>query len=264
MIRAFALFLAVFLMPCLAQAHAPYLVKQGSVESPTGAPLIIETLNGDSIMGPFPNPSSMQLRNASGTVIAYAPTAGYTTVFCPSVQFCWAFPYEIIPISFVPWKLAYRDITYDKPFDDSLTTEQRLEFEEYLSGKTDYLSSYGFGYPEHRDTTLGFKAVPAMGILSPVFIIAAKWRAYVILAGLCLLPFFTRPFLKDWRVTRKIAAGFHITLIGITLMSIKLYGASFIYGLALIMLCRWLLKRPSGKAAVAQEPEPASPPSDKT
>lgn len=96
-------------------AHKPYGHLQKDLRSPQGERLVLEKVFGDGLFGP--DPSSLQLRNRHGAVIAYTPANIFVGVFCPSLDACWAFPHDSILGLGAPYRLEPGSLDYEKPLD---------------------------------------------------------------------------------------------------------------------------------------------------
>ena len=77
-----------------AYAHPPYLAKQGIITDPDGNKVIKEKLYGDGV---FTNdPVTFRLRNRHGALLANSPINTHVFSFCPSIDFCWVFPFMLL------------------------------------------------------------------------------------------------------------------------------------------------------------------------
>jgi hypothetical protein len=178
----FLILAGMLLVSTPAEAHRPYAAKIKMLEGPSGEPLILERLFGDGIF--FADPVSLQVRNKKGAVIAWTPTAGRVAVFCPSIQFCWTFPYGILSPLAQPFKLAHEKLDYSKEGD----VEEYKELSSYLTDdEVKRVGSYRFPYPEKRKDNAGFTPDgPIALLLSPVVMLVDHAAAYAVLA--ILLP----------------------------------------------------------------------------
>ena len=87
-----------------AHAHPPYLLKQGVITDPDGNQVIKEKLYGDGVI--VPDPGTFQLRNRHGALLANSPIEDHVASFCPSLNFCWVFPYHVLSLFAVGWSLG--------------------------------------------------------------------------------------------------------------------------------------------------------------
>jgi hypothetical protein len=122
-----------------ASAHSSYAVKVKTLEDPNGSSLILEKLYGDGIF--FADPVKVQIRNKNGVVIAQSKTATHIGIFCPYIQFCWAFPYETLFVN--PIYLDFQKLNYKA----SLKPKLPSALIHYLNGSTGKLPSSAFNAP---------------------------------------------------------------------------------------------------------------------
>ncbi len=175
-----------FLSMLPAQAHRPYAVKEYTIQGPNKQNMIVEKLFGDGIFSG--DPVRLQIRNQQGAVIAHSQTATHVGVFCPSIQFCWAFPYDDLLVE--PLLLDYEKLQYNA----SDVTNQPEALADYLSGAIKVLRDDRLGYPSYRDTPQNFSTgSPLLKILSPFIIIGDNFLTFLVLALIYFLPSFLSP-----------------------------------------------------------------------
>jgi hypothetical protein len=175
-----------FLSMLPAQAHRPYAVKEYTIQGPNKQTMIVEKLFGDGIF--YGDPVRLQIRNQQGAVIAHSKTATHVGVFCPSIQFCWAFPYNDLLVE--PLLLDYEKLQYNA----SDVTNQPEALADYLSGAIKVLRDDRLGYPSYRDTPQNFSTgSPLIKLLSPIIIIANSFLTFLGLAVIYFLPSLLLP-----------------------------------------------------------------------
>lgn len=169
-----------------ANAHRPYLVKQGVLETGDGQRVIKEEHYGDGIM--VADPVVYQIRSPKGAVLARSPVSSHIASFCPIIEFCWVFPYDpILPLS-RGWRLN-ADVVYEykEPVSYKMSERESDAYQDYLND--DAITSVALGglpYPEHSDEEpFGFSPVFASVVVSPLAIIL---DSYIVLGMACLLP----------------------------------------------------------------------------
>lgn len=172
-------------------AHRPYAVKQGIIEGPGGNAIIKEHVYGDGIF--VADPGAFQLRSRNGMVLASSPVGQHVGTFCPSVSFCWAFPYgQVMPFS-SGWKLDPESIKIGQsPPRHEFSTGEEKEFRAYLEVlSVSRVHGNFLGDPRFRTSHSGFVRVPWSAALSPFVIIADNfWKlvsAFVSTAFLFIL-----------------------------------------------------------------------------
>jgi hypothetical protein len=169
-----------------AQAHRPYAVKVKTIQSLKHDILIVERLFGDGIF--FADPVRLQIRNQQDAVIAHSQTASHVGAFCPSIQFCWAFPYQGLLVE--PMYLDYKKLDYHR--SNGLKTPEELT--NYLSGSSTTLRTPSLVYPSSRDMPENFIAASSLlKLLSPLIIIGDNFLTFLLLAILYFLPSFLLP-----------------------------------------------------------------------
>ena len=178
----------LLLIPVAANAHQPYVQKIGYIEDPSSNLLIKEKKYGDGIF--TADPGKFQIRKKNGAVIASSPVGEHIAAFCPSIYFCWAFPYSGSFIS-EGWYLDWENIDFKAPapsYDFRYNDEE--QFKNYLGNvKIRDFRAYFLNYPEMENNSFGFKKSPISAILSPLIIIKDQFIKLVGLTGLTVLPF---------------------------------------------------------------------------
>ena len=201
----FSLVLAL-LIHAPAHAHPPYLLKQGVITDPDGKQVITEKLYGDGVL--FIDPRTFQLRNRHGTVLANSPIEDHAASFCPSINFCWVFPYHALSLFAVGWSLDTEALVFDKPapnyeFKDAAKAEA---FKSYLNDpNVKRFSAYALGYPEfNRSHHSGFKPSGISALFSPFVIMADQFiQLLVFFLSTLVLCIIFRPFSRGKKVKRK-------------------------------------------------------------
>lgn len=183
------LILALGLLCALpVEAHRPYAIKVKTLEAPHGESLILEKLYGDGIF--VADPVRLQVRNKNGVVIAHSRTASHVSEFCPSVQFCWAFPYEELFVT--PMYLDFKKLKYNETSKSKIPAEPELN--DYLKGTTDNIHSDNISYPDYGDKSENFlKGSPVIQLLSPLIIITDNIANFLVLAAIFFIPSFLYP-----------------------------------------------------------------------
>ena len=190
--RLYLFLILTLLIYAPAYAHPPYLKKQGLITDPDGNKVIKEKLYGDGIF--ISDPVTFQLRNRHGALLANSPINDHVASFCPSIDFCWAFPYSVIsPFSF-GWSLNAEAVEFDKPTPNyEFKYEEEEDFKSYLNDQ-DFkrFSAYVLGYPELNKSHSGFKRSWISALLSPFIIIADQFiqLSVIFLSTLVLIILF--------------------------------------------------------------------------
>lgn len=191
--RAFLSVIIFLFMSAPAFAHQPYVVKHSVITDPDGRPLITERLQGDGVF--TADPKSFQIRNAAGAVLGYSPAGTHVGVFCPSVEFCWAFPYgQLLPFA-KGWRLDIKSVDWrqmPEPPDASVIHKGAEEdFKKYLDNPhVKYAHGYGFNDPQFRDGFYNFTDSLLSVVASPFIILWDQILFVTIIAVLSLLTFF--------------------------------------------------------------------------
>lgn len=263
LVRLLIIILLISFLPLSAHAHRPYIIKDRVIDGPNGQPVIIEKLYGDGIFGP--DPVRLQFRNMQGGVIASFPTDINAAIFCPKINFCWVFPYNLIPIS-VGLKLDVDSVDFNAPFNRhaDMKDDEAEQFKSYLSGAAKQVNSYGFEYPEMQKNSYGYQEVLPSIILSPIAILLSHIR-WVLFVGIItpifvfLLACIQEAIAKQEKGIGKVTA----YILGGTLMTILggLYLLIFLAGMLLIstsvtiiaMLCGCLLSSPMDHKSAAKK-----------
>ncbi len=186
-------FLLVLLFSAEGHAHSPYAVKEGTLIVPSGEIVVKEKLYGDGIFSA--DPVTFQLRNRNGVVLANTPVAEHVAVFCPSVNFCWAFPYGFLSPFAMGYKLDVKKIEWNDDLLNVYLKNKGLEsFHRYFDAKEEKVfRGPGQDYPEFTKKNSGFVEFPLAVFISPIAI--ALDRIFVLL---CLLVFTTIPSVLYW------------------------------------------------------------------
>lgn len=188
--RAALLFILIFLIAPSAHAHRPYVIKEGTISDPSGNLLILEKLYGDGIF--TSDPVSFQIRSKIGALLAYTPTADHVAVFCPKINFCWAFPYGVASPFTTGYKLDHTSTDWNAaPQKLDLQGEEEELYKKYLSDtKQRDARSYSFGDPWGRKDQKGFIPSNASIIFSPLLIIYDQIIQLIVTILLSAFPFF--------------------------------------------------------------------------
>ena len=203
--RLYFLLVLALLIHAPAQAHPPYLLKQGVITDPDGKQVIKEKLYGDGVL--FIDPRTFQLRNRHGALLANSPIEDHVASFCPSINFCWVFPYHALSLFAVGWSLDMEAMEFDKSapnyeFKDAAEAEA---FKSYLDDKNvKRFSAYALGYPEFNRSHSGFKPSRISALFSPFIIMADQFiQLLVFLLSALVLCIIFRPFSRGKKIKRK-------------------------------------------------------------
>ena len=203
--KLYFLLVLALLIHVPAHAHPPYLLKQGAITDPDGNQVIKEKLYGDGVL--FTDPATFQLRNRHGTLLANSPIEDHVASFCPSINFCWVFPYHALSLFAVGWSLDTEAMEFDKPapnyeFKDAAEAE---EFKSYLNDpNVKRFSAYTLGYPEFNRSHSGFKPSGISALFSPFIIMADQFiQLLVFLLSTLVLFIIFRPFSRWKKIKRK-------------------------------------------------------------
>jgi hypothetical protein len=198
---------------CLLLPHAahamPYVEKIKTFEAPDGQKIFLEKLYAQG--GPkFFSPLGVQLKNQSGTVVAFAPTADRGATFCPSLKTCIVFPNKMFQFFDGGWKLDIDHIDLTTAASNAAETRDRLR-----DAKTDYKSYLTYdtvtefhhpemGNPTRRLSVQGFVPTNSIlwGLASFVFILCDSILFWPIVAGLVWLGYWQRDWLRQRLVRR--------------------------------------------------------------
>ncbi len=224
----------IFLITSPAYAHRPYLVKEGSINDPSGNPVILEKLYGDGIF--TSDPVSFQIRSKNGALLAHTPTAEHVAVFCPDISFCWAFPYGIVSPFTVGMRLNHESIDWSAPAPQlDMKGEEAELYKKYLEDKKQKRAySYSFNYPEMRKDNPGngFSASTLSIAFSPFVIIA---NHVIQLALVTILS--VAPFILYWLFFRRFSPNKKINRVLLkTTGGLIIFGYLLFYCLALFIL----------------------------
>lgn len=204
--KLYLLLVLALLSHAPAHAHPPYLLKQGVITDPDGNQVIKEKLYGDGVI--TTDPVTFQLRNRHGGLLANSPIEDHVASFCPSINFCWVFPYHALSLFAVGWSLDTEALVFDKPapnyeFKDAAKAEA---FKSYLNDKNvKRFSAYALGYPEfNRSHHSGFKPSGISALFSPFIIMADQFiQLLVFLLSTLVLLIIFRPFSRGKKIKRK-------------------------------------------------------------
>lgn len=209
------MFTVLLLFASSAHAHSPYLIKQGMIAAPNGGFIIKEKLYGDGIF--FADPTTFQLRSENGALLANSPVGDHVATFCPSINFCWAFPY-FGGTSFLStgWYIDTQVIEFDQPaLDYNLEDKKGEQFHSYLSDKNvKNFSRYSLGYPQHDQPSLGFKQSGISTIFSPFMIIADQFRQLLAILFLTFVPFVLYWLIFKWKKIERKVIRYPVYLLG--------------------------------------------------
>lgn len=166
-----------------ASAHMPYAVEVKTLQDIHGEPLILERLFGDGIFAP--DPVSLQVRNRNGAVIAYTSVNQSVSVYCSSLEFCWACPHSTLSLWATPVRLNHESLDYDQ----QISTEARSRL------KREGGVTRGFENPDSRSAPLGFAADSSLLALSLSPLLIIKEHAIFLFAVflVCLFRFIHDP-----------------------------------------------------------------------
>lgn len=204
--RLYFLLVLALLIHAPAHAHRPYLLKQGVITDPDGKQVIKEKLYGDGVL--FIDPRTFQLRNRHGALLANSPIEDHVASFCPSINFCWVFPYHALSLFAVGWSLDMEAMEFDKSapnyeFKDAAEAEA---FKSYLNDpNVKRFSAYALGYPEfNRSHHSGFKPSGISALFSPFIIMADQFiQLLVFLLSTLVLLIIFRSFSWGKKIKRK-------------------------------------------------------------
>ena len=197
--RLYLFFILTLLIYAPAYAHPPYLIKQGLITDPDGNKVIKEKLYGDGVF--VSDPVTFQLRNRHGAVLTNSPINDHVFSFCPSIDFCWVFPYSFISLFSFGWSLTAETVEFDEPAPNyEFADEEEEDFKSYLNDQSfKRFSAYSLGYPEFNKSHSGFKRSWISALLSAFIIIADRFIQLLVifLSTLVLLILFLLPL--KWR-----------------------------------------------------------------
>lgn len=224
----------ILFLPTSVNAHRPYLVKQGLLIDPEGKTVIKEKLYGDGIV--TTDPVVFQIRSSNGAVLASTTVSDHVGVFCPSVQFCWAFPYGIGSVFSIGQRLDFEKVDWEKsPLVVKFEGDEKEDFLNYLT-KKDHKNarSNNFDYPEYNHKDFGFNSVFISSIFSPFIIIFDQFFLMVFLTTLtisiplCFYYFFIKARTKKLKIFMNILG----SIVVLSLFGFYL-AAGFIFSFAL-------------------------------
>ena len=203
--RLYFLLVLALLIHAPAHAHPPYLLKQGVITDPDGNPVIKEKLYGDGVL--TTDPVTFQLRNRHGGLLAYSPTDYHVASFCPSINFCWVFPYSAISLFAVGWSLDTEAMEFDKPAPnyEFKGAAEAGAFKSYLNDpNVKRFSAYALGYTHLDRPHSGFKPSRISALFSPFIIMADQFiQLLVFLLSTLVLLIIFRPFSRGKKIKRK-------------------------------------------------------------
>ncbi len=132
----------LLLIATTAHADAPYLMKQGLLDGPDAVRVIKEFRSNSNFL--FGRSIIFQLRLQNGAVVAQSPAIIGVATFCPSIEYCWAFPYDSFTVFPQGWRLEADKLDFaaiapeyrlsqieDKEFQKYLLDDERLYFVTY-------------------------------------------------------------------------------------------------------------------------------------
>ena len=227
--RLYIFLILTLLIYAPAYAHPPYLKKQGFIIDPDGNKVIKEKLYGDGVF--VSDPVTFQLRNRHGALLANSPINDHVASFCPSIDFCWAFPYSFISLFSFGWSLTAEAVEFDKPAPNyEFKGEEEEDFKSYLNDQSSKrFSAYFLGYPEFNKSHSGFKRSWVSVLLSPFIIIADKFIPLFILFLLTLVESILFRLTSRWKkVESKIAKYFFYVIRALLIAVYTVYLGFFI------------------------------------
>lgn len=197
--RLYLFLILTLLIYAPAYAHPPYLIKQGIITDPDGNKVIKEKLYGDGVFAS--DPATFQLRNRHGALLANSPVNDHVFSFCPSIDFCWVFPYSFISLFSFGWSLNAEAVEFDKPAPNyEFKGDEEEDFKSYLNDQSfKRFSAYSLGYPEFNRSHSRFKRSWISVLLSPFIIIADQFVQLLVifLLTLVLLILFRLPLMWE-------------------------------------------------------------------
>jgi len=110
----------------VANAHSPYIDPIQKLEGPNGEPLLLERLCGDGVV--TCDPISVQLVNQQNDILAFTESDKLTATFCPSLKFCWVFPYDSTSVT--PLRLDYKNLPYRHKQGENGTAQKEFSKEQ--------------------------------------------------------------------------------------------------------------------------------------
>ena len=235
--KLYFLLVLVLLIHTPAYAHPPYLLKQGAITDPDGNQVIKEKLYGDGIFRA--DPATFQLRNRHGALLANSPIDDHVAWFCPSIHFCWAFPYDTASLFSVGWSLNTEAVEFDKsaPNYAFKNKAEEEEFKSYLNDQNvKRFSAYVLGYPEFNRSHSGFKQSWISLLFSPFVIIADQFVTLLVLLLLTLVPFILFWLFFEWKKVERKTVKYLVYIIGVLLIIMYLGSyalAIFVVGFSL-------------------------------
>lgn len=192
-----ALLFASIFYAAPSEAHSPYAIKIQDLKDPQGNLLILEKLYGDGILSE--DPAKLQVRNKNGVVLARSITGTHLAVFCPSIQFCWAFPYNG-GLFIEPMVLDYQKLKYN----DASTPNVKAELASYLNGSEKVSRSRSFLHPMYQDKPENFlPGSPFIKILSPLIILVDSFLNFLVLAAVYFIPSFLFPSFCTYTLSKQ-------------------------------------------------------------
>jgi hypothetical protein len=204
-LKLIALLLFVLSVLPYSEARSSYLVKVQTLKTPNGNPIILERLYGDAVDSP--PYVRLQLRNEYGVVEAYSSAGTYISIFCPSLDNCWAFPYIDISIKaerLIPDAITLtpkQKSTYSSGLLDDLMkpkTIDLLKLQNYLTRPeiTSIESPEGTDPRFASENRLGFQpGHSALTLLGPIIIFLNNPLLILLLIILYYLPAFGLTYL---------------------------------------------------------------------
>ena len=232
--KLYFLFVLVLLIHTPAYAHPPYLMKQGVITDPDGNTVIKEKLYGDGVITAV-DPATFQLRNRHGALLANSPIDDRVASFCPSINFCWAFPYSAMSLFSIGWSLNTEAVEFDKPAPNYAFKSEAEEekFKSYLNDENvKHFSAYFLGYPEFNRSHSGFKQSRVSFLFGPFIIIADQFIPLLVILLLTLVLFILFWVFFKWKKIERKTVKYLVYTIGALLIAVYL----FCYAIAMFVM----------------------------
>ena len=226
--KLYFLLVLALLIHTPAYAHPPYLMKEGAITDPDGNRVIKEKFYGDGIF--WPDPETFQLRNRHGALLANSPIDSHVVSLCPSIRFCWAFPYNAASIFPIGWSLNIEAVEFDKPAPNYEFKNEAEEekFKSYLNDQNvKRFSSYYLGYPEYNKPHSGFKPSGISVLFSPFIILVDRFIPLSALLLLTLVPFVIFWLFFKWKKIERKTVKYPVYIIGALLIAMYLGAYAF-------------------------------------
>ena len=231
--KLYFLFVFVLLIHTSAYADPPYLLKQGAITDPDGNQVIKEKLHGDGMIGV--GPTTFQLRNRHGALLANSPIDNHVASFCPSINFCWVFPYSGMSLFSVGWSLSIEAVEFDKPalnYEFKRKAEEE-KFKSYLNDQNvKRFSAYVLGDSDFNRPHSGFKQSWISVLFSPFIILADQFTRLLVLLLLTLVLFILFELFFKWKKIERKTVKYSVYTIGALLIVVYLA----FYAVAMFMI----------------------------